>query len=116
MRHSFFAPYKGSCGLFKKKRLSRVLLQLRVVRNFWVKSDAKGAVEAVAKMGDNAVLVDVMRVLLNKKDSLSTEVCTALFPLLKELLSSQCAFLVLSLCHRRLTSFHPDMKTTSQRV
>lgn len=62
-----------------------------MVRNFWVKADAKGAVEAVAKMGDNAVLADVTRVLLNKKDSLSTEVCTALFPLIKELLSSQYA-------------------------
>ena len=63
--------------------------QLRVVRNFWVKSDAKGAVEAVAKMGDNAVLADVLRVMMTKKDSLSTEVCTALFPLMKDLLSSQ---------------------------
>ncbi|MCO5593434.1 hypothetical protein L7F22_047448 [Adiantum nelumboides] len=64
------------------------LTKLQVVRRFWTKNDLKGAVEAIAKMADHSVLVDVLSCLVDRGDAFTLEVCTLLLPLLNGLLSS----------------------------
>ncbi|KAH7287794.1 hypothetical protein KP509_32G074800 [Ceratopteris richardii] len=64
------------------------LTKLQVVRRFWARNDLKGAVEAMSKMGDHSVLVDVLSCLVDRGDAFTLEVCTLLLPLLNGLLSS----------------------------
>lgn len=64
------------------------LMKLQVIRRFWTKNDLKGAVEAMAKMADHSVLVDVLSCLVDRSEAFTLEVCTLLIPLLNGLLSS----------------------------
>lgn len=64
------------------------LTKLQVIRRFWTKNDLKGAVEAMAKMADHSVLVDVLSCLVDRSEAFTLEVCTLLLPLLNGLLSS----------------------------
>ncbi len=59
-----------------------------MVRNAWGKSDIKGTLDAVAKIKDHAVLVDMLNLLLLKKELFSMEICARVFPILGELLAS----------------------------
>jgi hypothetical protein len=61
---------------------------LQVVRRFWIKNDARGAVEAMKKMTDHSVLVDVLSVLMERTELLTLEICCMLIPLLNGLLTS----------------------------
>eukprot|EP00249_Psilotum_nudum_P014278 c24748_g1_i1 orf=610-3012(-) len=65
------------------------LSKLQVVKHFWIKNDMKGAVEAMGKMADNAVLVDVLSILTDGSDAFTLEICTLLLPLLNGLLGSE---------------------------
>jgi hypothetical protein len=49
----------------------------------------QGAVEALVRMAEHGTLVDVMNILILKKDIFSLDICASLFPLLRDLLCSQ---------------------------
>ncbi|KAG0554292.1 hypothetical protein KC19_12G080100 [Ceratodon purpureus] len=64
------------------------LTNMQVVRRFWNKNDMKGAIEAMKKMADQSVLVEVLSVFMEKSDLLTLELCYLLIPLLNGLLST----------------------------
>ncbi|KAL2635022.1 hypothetical protein R1flu_006501 [Riccia fluitans] len=64
------------------------LTNMQVIRRFWAKNDIKGAMEAMAKLKDPSVLLDVLGVIMERSNHLSLEVCVLLLPLLYELLCS----------------------------
>jgi katanin p80 WD40 repeat-containing subunit B1 len=64
------------------------LTNMQVVRRFWNKNDMKGAIEAMKKMTDQSVLVEVLSVMMEKSDVLTLEICYLLIPLLHGLLST----------------------------
>lgn len=65
------------------------LTKLQVIRRLWERTDLKGALEAMGKMGDNSVLVDVVSVLIERTEVFTLEICTVILPLLTNLLSSE---------------------------
>ncbi|XP_057820898.2 katanin p80 WD40 repeat-containing subunit B1 homolog KTN80.4 isoform X1 [Cryptomeria japonica] len=65
------------------------LTKLQVILRFWRRSDLKGAIEALGKMGDNSVLTDVISVLIERSDVFTLDICTVLLPLLSRLLESE---------------------------
>eukprot|EP01018_Ginkgo_biloba_P024243 Gb_06352 [translate_table: standard] len=65
------------------------LTKLQVIRQFWERNDPKGAIEAMGKMGDHAVLVDVISVLIDRSEVFTLEICTVILPLLTLLLGSE---------------------------
>ncbi|XP_024357566.1 katanin p80 WD40 repeat-containing subunit B1 homolog KTN80.4 isoform X2 [Physcomitrium patens] len=64
------------------------LTNMQVVRRFWNKNDMKGAIEAMKKMTDHSVQVEVLSVFMEKSDLLTLEICYLLIPLLNGLLST----------------------------
>lgn len=64
------------------------LTNMQVIRRFWSKNDMKGAIEAMKKMADQSVLVEVLSAFMEKADLLTLEICYMLIPLLNGLLSS----------------------------
>ncbi|KAG6551327.1 hypothetical protein Mapa_007113 [Marchantia paleacea] len=64
------------------------LTNMQVIRRFWVKNDVKGAMEAMAKLNDHSVLVDVLSVVMERSNVLSLEVSGLLLPPLTDLLLS----------------------------
>lgn len=65
------------------------LTNLAIVRTFWAKNDLKGAIEAMEKMADHALLVDVLGTMNHRADLFTLELCAQTLPLLGELLTSQ---------------------------
>ncbi|XP_010546257.1 PREDICTED: katanin p80 WD40 repeat-containing subunit B1 homolog [Tarenaya hassleriana] len=65
------------------------LAKLQVVRRHWERNDVKNSIEAMEKMADNAVVVDVLSVVTEKIDILTLDICTSLLPLLTILLGSE---------------------------
>eukprot|EP01018_Ginkgo_biloba_P033263 Gb_19465 [translate_table: standard] len=65
------------------------LTKLQVIRQFWAKTDLKDAIEAIGKMGDHSVLVDVVSVLIERNEVFTLEICAIILPLLTNLLSSE---------------------------
>ncbi|GAQ80741.1 WD repeat-containing protein [Klebsormidium nitens] len=65
------------------------LTNLAVVRTFWARNDLKGAIEAMDKMADHALLVDVLGTMAHRSDVFSLELAAQAMPLLGELLTSQ---------------------------
>jgi len=91
------------------------LTNMQVVRQFWTKNDAKGAVEAMKKMTDHSVLVDVLSVLMERTELLTLEICCMLVPLLNGLLTSdndRNLITALSLLLKLVTTFGPVINTT----
>ncbi|XP_039001770.1 katanin p80 WD40 repeat-containing subunit B1 homolog KTN80.4-like isoform X2 [Hibiscus syriacus] len=64
------------------------LAKLQVVRRLWERNDIKGAINAMEKMADHAVLADVISIITEKMDIVTLEICTCLLPLLSGLLGS----------------------------
>ncbi|GAV86938.1 WD40 domain-containing protein/Katanin_con80 domain-containing protein [Cephalotus follicularis] len=64
------------------------LAKLQVVYKYWGRNDVKGAIGAMEKMADHAVLADVMGVVTQKIDIVTLDICTCLLPLLTGLLES----------------------------
>ncbi|XP_022743815.1 katanin p80 WD40 repeat-containing subunit B1 homolog isoform X2 [Durio zibethinus] len=64
------------------------LTKLQVVHRFWERNDIKGAISAMEKMADHAVLADVMSIVTEKMDIVTLDICTCLLPLLSGLLGS----------------------------
>ncbi|KAK4360274.1 hypothetical protein RND71_019226 [Anisodus tanguticus] len=64
------------------------LAKLQVVYQYWQRHDIKGALSAMEKMSDPAVLADVISFLTEKNDIITLEICTCLLPLLGGLLES----------------------------
>ncbi|GMI74734.1 Katanin p80 subunit 3 [Hibiscus trionum] len=64
------------------------LAKLQAVHRYWERSDIKGAISAIGKMADNAVLADVMSIVIEKMDIVTLDICTFLLPLLSGLLGS----------------------------
>ncbi|KAK4348173.1 hypothetical protein RND71_034512 [Anisodus tanguticus] len=62
--------------------------KLQVVYQYWQRHDIKGALSAMEKMADPAVLADVISFLTEKNDFITLEICTCLLPLLGGLLES----------------------------
>ncbi|XP_057478052.1 katanin p80 WD40 repeat-containing subunit B1 homolog KTN80.3-like isoform X1 [Actinidia eriantha] len=62
--------------------------KLQIVHRFWERHDVRGAIGAMEKMADHAVLADVISFLTEKPDIISLEICTSLLPLLTGLLES----------------------------
>ncbi|KAK8622355.1 hypothetical protein V6N13_117275 [Hibiscus sabdariffa] len=65
------------------------LAKLQVVRRLWERNDIKGAISAMEKMADHAVLADVISIITEKMDLVTLEICTCLLPLLSGLLGSE---------------------------
>ncbi|KAL5982961.1 hypothetical protein ACLOJK_017041 [Asimina triloba] len=74
--------------LFFSSMQSR-LTKLQIVRRFWERNDLKGAINALEKMSDHAVLADVVAILLDKSDNVTLDICTCLLPVLTCLLESK---------------------------
>ncbi|KAK8616182.1 hypothetical protein V6N13_017740 [Hibiscus sabdariffa] len=64
------------------------LAKLQAVHRYWERNDIKGAISAIEKMDDFAVLADVMSVVIEKMDIVTLDICTCLLPLLSSLLGS----------------------------
>ncbi|GAA0160989.1 hypothetical protein LIER_17414 [Lithospermum erythrorhizon] len=64
------------------------LAKLQAVRRYWQRHDIRGALSAMEKMADHAVLADVLGLLMEKMDIVTLEICTSLLPLLGGLLES----------------------------
>ncbi|KAK9275625.1 hypothetical protein L1049_022892 [Liquidambar formosana] len=64
------------------------LAKLQVVRRYWERNDVKGAIGAMEKMADQAVLADVISILTEKIDIVTLDICACLLPLLSCLLES----------------------------
>ncbi|XWS54403.1 hypothetical protein CRYUN_Cryun10bG0086900 [Craigia yunnanensis] len=64
------------------------LAKLQVVHRYWERNDIKGAISAMEKMADHAVLADVMSIVTEKMDIVTLDICTCLLPLLSGLLGS----------------------------
>nr|DAD32704.1 TPA_asm: hypothetical protein HUJ06_011555 [Nelumbo nucifera] len=64
------------------------LTKLQVVRRYWERNDVKGAISAMDKMSDHAVVADVISILAEKMDMVTLEICACLLPLLTGLLES----------------------------
>ncbi|XP_043700976.1 katanin p80 WD40 repeat-containing subunit B1 homolog KTN80.4-like isoform X2 [Telopea speciosissima] len=64
------------------------LTKLQVIRRYWERNDVKGAIAAMEKMGDHAVLADVISIFTEKTDMVTLDICTCLLPLLTVLLES----------------------------
>ncbi|KAH9556503.1 hypothetical protein CY35_07G031700 [Sphagnum magellanicum] len=91
------------------------LTNMQVVRRFWIKNDARGAVEAMKKMTDQSVLVDVLSVLMERTELLTLEICCMLIPLLNGLLTSdqdRNLMTALSLLMKLINTFGPVIHTT----
>ncbi|XP_038995936.1 katanin p80 WD40 repeat-containing subunit B1 homolog KTN80.4-like isoform X1 [Hibiscus syriacus] len=74
-------PFIGSM----QSRLSK----LQVVHRYWERNDIKGAISAMEKMADHAVLADVLSIVTEKIDIVTLDICTCLLPLLSSLLGSE---------------------------
>ncbi|XWS39641.1 hypothetical protein CRYUN_Cryun18bG0072400 [Craigia yunnanensis] len=64
------------------------LAKLQVVHRYWERNDVKGAISAMEKMADHAVLADVMSVVTEKMEIVTLDICTCLLPLLSGFLGS----------------------------
>ncbi|TYI49094.1 hypothetical protein E1A91_D12G012200v1 [Gossypium mustelinum] len=65
------------------------LAKLQVVHRYWERNDVKGAISAMEKMADHAVLADVLSIVTEKIDIVTLDICTCLLPLLSSLLGSE---------------------------
>ncbi|XXG60478.1 hypothetical protein AAC387_Pa04g2379 [Persea americana] len=65
------------------------LTKLQVIHRFWERNDVKGAITALEKMSDHAVVSDVVSIVLEKSDIVTLDICTCLLPLLTSLLESK---------------------------
>ncbi|KAK6253150.1 hypothetical protein QUC31_014870 [Theobroma cacao] len=64
------------------------IAKLQVVHRYWERTDIKGAISAMEKMADYAVVADVMSIITEKMDIVTLDICTCLLPLLSGLLGS----------------------------
>lgn len=64
------------------------LAKLQAVHRYWERNDIRGAISAMDKMADHAVLADVISIVTEKMDVVTLDVCTCLLPLLSGLLGS----------------------------
>jgi katanin p80 WD40 repeat-containing subunit B1 len=64
------------------------LAKLQVVQKYFLRNDVKGAIIAMEKMADPAVLADVVNSLTEKIEIVTLEICTCLLPVLSVLLES----------------------------
>ncbi|KAJ6910184.1 katanin p80 WD40 repeat-containing subunit B1-like isoform X1 [Populus alba x Populus x berolinensis] len=62
--------------------------KLQVIYRYWERNDVKGAIGAMEKMADHAVLSDVISIVADKIDIVTLDICTCLLPLLTNLLES----------------------------
>ncbi|KAJ6983814.1 katanin p80 WD40 repeat-containing subunit B1 [Populus alba x Populus x berolinensis] len=62
--------------------------KLQVVYRYWERNDVKGAIGAMEKMADHAVIADVISIVADKIDNVTLDICTCLLPLLTNLLES----------------------------
>ncbi|XP_052205024.1 katanin p80 WD40 repeat-containing subunit B1 homolog KTN80.4 isoform X2 [Diospyros lotus] len=64
------------------------LAKLQMVHKYWERLDVRGAIGAMEKMADHAVLADVVSFLMEKPDVITLDICSSLLPLLTGLLDS----------------------------
>lgn len=64
------------------------LAKLQVVHKCWDRQDIRGSIGAMEKMGDHAVIADVISFLTEKPDIVTLDILTSLLPLLSGLLES----------------------------
>lgn len=62
--------------------------KLQIVHRYWERHDVRGAIGAMEKIADHAVLADVISFLTEKPDIITLDICTCLLPLLTGLLES----------------------------
>lgn len=65
------------------------LTKLQVVRHFWERNGIKGAIDAVVKLPDHSVQVDVISALVEKIHLFTLDIFSCLLPLLSGLLNSK---------------------------
>lgn len=63
--------------------------KLQIVHRYWERHDVRGAIGAMEKIADHAVLADVISFLTEKLDIITLDICTCLLPLLTGLLESR---------------------------
>ncbi|XP_024992535.1 katanin p80 WD40 repeat-containing subunit B1-like isoform X2 [Cynara cardunculus var. scolymus] len=64
------------------------LTKLQVVRHFWERNDARGAINALRKLPDHAVHADVVNVLTDRMEFFTLDLFASLLPVLLDLLDS----------------------------
>ncbi|CAN1325386.1 Katanin p80 WD40 repeat-containing subunit B1 homolog KTN80.4 [Linum perenne] len=75
-------------GQFVSSMQSR-LAKLQAVYRYWERNDVKGAISAMEKMADHAVLADVTSIITERIDIVTLDICTFLLPVLTCLLESK---------------------------
>ncbi|GMH05411.1 hypothetical protein Nepgr_007251 [Nepenthes gracilis] len=65
------------------------LTKLQVVRHFWERNDFKGAINAMKKLPDPSVQVDVISVLVEKMEIINLDLFSSLLPVFGSLLDSK---------------------------
>ncbi|KEH24722.1 putative transcription factor WD40-like family [Medicago truncatula] len=63
--------------------------KLKVVFRRWERNDVTEVISTMAKMGDHAVIADVVSIIMEKIDMVTLDLCTGLLPLLTDLLQSE---------------------------
>ncbi|XP_027358048.1 katanin p80 WD40 repeat-containing subunit B1 homolog isoform X2 [Abrus precatorius] len=63
--------------------------KLQMIFRCWERSDVKEVIGIMAKMDDHAVIADVVSIMMEKIDIVTLDICTALLPLLTDLLQSE---------------------------
>ncbi|KAM7274571.1 hypothetical protein ACFE04_016437 [Oxalis oulophora] len=74
-------------GQFVSSMHSR-FAKLQAVHRYWQRNDLKGAIGAMEKMADHAILADVMSIVNEKIEIVTLDICTCILPLLAALLGS----------------------------
>ncbi|XP_015886848.2 katanin p80 WD40 repeat-containing subunit B1 homolog KTN80.4 isoform X3 [Ziziphus jujuba] len=62
--------------------------KLQIIYRYWERNDVKGVIVAMEKMGDHAVVADVVSIMTEKIDIVTLDICTSLLPVLTGLLES----------------------------
>jgi len=65
------------------------LKNLSVVGQMWTDGEIKTAVQTASSMSDQAILIDLLNVLVLKQTLWNLDICTAILPQVKQMLSSK---------------------------
>ncbi|CAN0852826.1 Katanin p80 WD40 repeat-containing subunit B1 homolog KTN80.2 [Linum grandiflorum] len=95
------------------------LTKLQVIRHFWERNDIKGAINALRRLPNHSVGIDVqadvISVLIDKMEIITLDLCSSLFPVLVGLLTSKTerhANVSLEMLLKLVAVFGPTIQST----
>ncbi|CAN1854298.1 Katanin p80 WD40 repeat-containing subunit B1 homolog KTN80.2, partial [Linum perenne] len=95
------------------------LTKLQVIRHFWERNDIKGAINALRRLPNHSVGIDVqadvISVLIDKIEIITLDLCSSLFPVLVGLLTSKMerhANVSLEMLLKLVAVFGPTIRST----